>query len=83
MGLYEEDTVKKEFNEKLWSIADKLRAEFDFTSYKEHILQLIFFKSISEQHEFKFPEPKNLNNSFEHRLTYYQYINGGITNDNK
>ncbi|MFJ5791031.1 type I restriction-modification system subunit M N-terminal domain-containing protein [Lysinibacillus sp. NPDC093197] len=83
MDLFEKDKIKKEFNEKLWVMADKLRAEFDSTSYKESIIQLLFLKYISDQHDFKFPEPKNLNNSLDHRLTYYKYSNGGITNDNK
>lgn len=38
----------KELHRKLWEMADKLRGEMDFNSYKEHLLPLIFLKAVSE-----------------------------------
>lgn len=85
MELQKDSKASNEQMERIWALADKLRAELDSTSYKEHILQLLFLKQISSQADLdvKLFEPKKLHNTLEHRLTYYQLSNGGMSNDNK
>lgn len=89
MELHEGTQGNKDLYLKLWDLANELRAELDSTSYKEHILQFLFLKHISSKADdainldVKLFEPRKSRNSFAHRLTYHQFINGGMSNDNK
>lgn len=73
---------------RLWEAADKLRVEMNSVLYRKYILQLIFLKHISNQTEvidlaIELFEPRKLNNPLQHRLAYYQFSNGGMSNDNE
>lgn len=67
MELQKDSKASNEQMERIWALADKLRAELDSTSYKEHILQLLFLKQISSQADLdvKLFEPKKLHNTLE------------------
>jgi len=48
MGLQKENKASNEQLKWLWEAAEKLRKEVNLTSYKEHILQLLFLRHISD-----------------------------------
>ncbi|MFB2516018.1 type I restriction-modification system subunit M N-terminal domain-containing protein [Lysinibacillus sp. OTC-L20] len=89
MELQKENKASNEQLKWLWEATEKLRKEVDLTSYKEYILQLLFLRQISNQPnvvvdlDMKLFEPRKLHNSLEHHLAYYQFSNGGMSNDNK
>ena len=67
--MADSQTFFKELDKKLWTAADKLRANLDAAVYKHAVLGLIFLKYVSDAFELRqFAEPAKFETAIHNNM---------------